>query len=415
MRKSAPAQSDDHRTHGSWRSGLLIVLLAMSLAVNVGLLTILDRQDVVADQLQEIERSVELIRMGRFNDMIDRAVAGAATDHERCVRVAEHIARHVGNDYLGLGPPITSDQISWWELRRGLCSVRATLMVNALHRLNIRAHKWNIYDYGFAHNAVQAYYDGGWHYFDPTYAGYFADEAGGAMSWEEIAADPERAFDNMVVFDTTLDLYSSGERVDPEERMRTTYAPDRVARVQAAGRPWSRQFTLPVRVNTPSREGERISYGVRDGSSDDMRFSAPAVDDGSGGEKRSEGEIVRDVASSTRCHYMNALGMLHDNFVHELHLQTLRPGQRCRITFHLSPRRQGPARLVASASTGIVVEGAEGPRCEEAERWSFVYEAGDGPTHIVTAGLSSDDVRSFAEVDAFTVELERAGEPAITE
>ncbi len=329
------------------------------------------------------------MRIGLFNDMVDRVVEGAADDQERSMRVAAHIARYMVNDYLDLGPPTSTDEISWWETRRGLCSARVSLMVTSLHRLNIQAQKWNIYDYGFAHNAVQAFYDGEWHYFDPTNAGCFLDEDGRVMSWDEIVAEPQAAYENMVVFETPLDLYSDGSRVDAEHRMRANYDPQRLARVRAAGPPWSRAFRIPVRLLTPVDDETSVRYGELDGDSNDMRSTG-------------------DVAKLTQCYYLDALGMYHDNFIHELDLENVTPGYRYRVTYHLIPPRRGPARLVASSSTGRIVEGAEGPVCSEAEVWSIVYEPGDMEEHQITVGLSSDEERSYCQVDAITVEAEEA-------
>lgn len=383
------------RDRSSLSLGLLISLLlngllAIILITKGGTVSLdIESASTSTERLDRLERSIESMRIGRFNDMVDRVVEGAADDQERCMRVAAHIARYMVNDYLDLGPPTSSDEISWWETRRGLCSARVSLMVTSLHRLNIPAQKWNIYDYGFAHNAVQAFYDGQWHYFDPTYAGCFLDEDGRVLSWDGIVAEPQAAYENMVVFETPLDLYSDGSRVDAEHRMRVNYDPQRLARVQAAGLPWSRAFRIPVRLLTPVDDETTVRYGELDGDSNDLRSTG-------------------DVAKLTQCYYLDALGMYHDNFVHELDLENVTPGYRYRVTYHLIPPRRGSARLVASSSTGRIVEGAEGPVCSEAEVWSILYEPGDMEEHRITVGLSSDEERSYCQVDAITVEAEEA-------
>lgn len=386
---------------------LLVITLVWGILFDVGRSKSPSLNEI-ADRLAALEDAIDSVRLGKFHDSIDRVVAGAADDQERCKRVAAHIAYYMGNDYFGFDQPGPDDELSWWESRRGLCGARAHLMVMALQRLNIRAKIWNIYDYGFAHSAVQAFYDGEWHYFDPSYAGCFVDDDGVVMSWNQIIADPEAAMRGLVVFETPMDTYSDGSRVKAENRMRFTYDQEKLADVQAAGVPWSRTFQLPVRLRMPIGDVQIVKYGEINGDPDDLRIVlSDRTSESLSHQDDAQSQIVylgREAVEATECYYLDALGMYHDNFTHQLTLTDVEADTRYQVTWHFLDERAGPGRLVASTSTGQIVEGAVGPVCADAEQWSFIYDPGEGDEHRIDVGLSSTDSRSYVRVGAVIVE-----------
>ena len=116
---------------------------------------------------------------------------------------------------------------------RGLCGRRAGVFVQLARRAGLRAARLDFLRFGSSgHSAAQVAYDGGWHYFDVTYAGYFQKE-GRILSFAEIQADPAGALAGMVVLPGGgLDRWSDGTLVDNRQRMRRAYTPDTVATAQ---------------------------------------------------------------------------------------------------------------------------------------------------------------------------------------
>lgn len=65
--------------------------------------------------------------------------------------------------------------------------------------IGTKANVFNLYNFGrvgVGHTAAEAYCNGKWHYFDPTYAGYFMIN-GDVLSWAEIKSNPNLAINNM--------------------------------------------------------------------------------------------------------------------------------------------------------------------------------------------------------------------------
>ena len=361
-------------------AALLCVNLVVLVLLCVGLVVLTARMESLSGRTRE---TLDEIRLGLFHDAVDRVVEGARNEQEECVRVAEWIAgsiRNLSNDGGAGG------LLGRWHARTGLCAARATLMALALRRLGIEAGVWNLYDYGFGHSCVQAFYGGRWHFFDPTYGGYFVGEDGHALSWGEIVADPQAAGGAMRVFKRTLDRSSPrGPRIRNEERMRTVYRAEALARAKNAGFARSRVFTLPVRLRVPLGTDGRARLGRRDGSKRDLR--SPTV------------------RRETRCDYLGFLGAERDNFRHAFDLAGVKPGDRVRLRFTFTGDRQGPRALTAASDTGRVTRGAVGPRCRDVdagETWTVLYQAGKGDHHTVLVGVESyaDEEPSYAELDA---------------
>ena len=368
-------------------AALLGANIAILAALCVGFAVLARRVDSLSEKTRE---SLDEVRLGLFHDAVARVVAGARGEREECIRVAEWLA---GSLRSGLGDKGAYKDVGWWHARLGQCGARARLMTLALRRLGIEAGIWNLYDYGFGHSCVQAFYDGRWHFFDPTYGGYFVGKDGHVLSWDEIVADPKAAVASMRVFKGTLDRSASrGPRIRNEQRMRSTYRVEALARATKAGFRRSRVFTLPVRLQLPPGTDGGLLLGRNDGSKQDLRRES--------------------VCSGTRCYYLDSLGARRDNFRHEFRLGGVETGNRVLLRFAFSGDHQGRRALTATSETGRIVQGAIGPRCEDTDAgdtWTILYEAGEGIRHAVLIGLDTyaDKERSYAGLDA--IEARRVG------
>jgi len=381
----------------------LVVLLGNVILLAGGLWFIRKRLNEITEQVDKkfvsrderyrfIQDRLESLRLGAFHDMVDRIAADATDDQERCIRLARHFAAHVRNnlrDEEGLGI------LESWSVRSGLCGTRAALLVKGLRRFGIVARIWNIYDYDFTHSCVQAHYAEGWHFFDPTYGGYFRGPDGQALSWQQIVEDPERALAGMVVFEHTLDRghrpdgVARESRIDNPQRMRGVYRPDSLRRVRNAGFLKERVYTIPALFELPASPA-RLQLGQVDGQWEDMRSHA--------------------VRQLTQCNYLNSIGSASEHFAFAYRLKRLRGKTPVRLTVHLCRPCKGTERLTASSATGVIAQGAEGPVCgqigtDSRQSWTIVYEPGDSAEHIIRVALSNYDAeRSYCFVDAITIE-----------
>jgi hypothetical protein len=144
------------------------------------------------------------------------------SDEAKAVAIAAWVAAHSSNEPAGPDAPVPPI--------RGLCGQRAGAFVELARRAGLRAARLDFARFGSsAHSAAQAWYDGGWHYFDVTYAGYFR-VGGRILAFEEIQADPAAALAGMVVLPGGgLDRWSDGTVVDNAQRMRQAYTPEAIA------------------------------------------------------------------------------------------------------------------------------------------------------------------------------------------
>ncbi len=169
-------------------------------------------------------------------------VEGLATDEERVVAIATWVAGHITNlpnDYYETGA-YTNDPMGWYISRHGLCGARACIAKQMLELAGYTAHVYNMYDFPVActgHSNVEVYYEGGWHFLDVTYAGYFKTSEG-ILSFEQVLADPQNALAHMVVIPDTIDWSVNEQgstRVDNEERMHNTYTMESLQNCRSYG------------------------------------------------------------------------------------------------------------------------------------------------------------------------------------
>lgn len=152
----------------------------------------------------------------------------------------------------------------------GLCGERGGVFQALARRAGLTAGVFNIYNFGRVgggHTAVLVRYGGEWHYFDPTYAGWFEGDFG-VLTFEEIRRDPARALRGMVVV-PGID-YWRGAPVANDFRMRTIYTEAALAdadstslRFQNREVPIELSFDaerLPVHVGWPDATPEQMHW-----------------------------------------------------------------------------------------------------------------------------------------------------------
>lgn len=222
-----------------------------------------------------LDRQIETLQRMALADKVERIVAGARTDQERCLRIAEWIAANVSNR-ARLG----RDAYESLATRSGVCSERAELFVEMADLCAIPARIFNIYNFGGpggGHSCVQAYWDGQWHFLDVMYAGAFLRD-GKVLSWDEIRADPEAAVAGMLVFQATLDRYGNiGEdltkrdRVDNNERMRGAYTAKALRDAKSYGFLNGDDVKILYPTIDLEKMGKELKIGELDGDSQDVR------------------------------------------------------------------------------------------------------------------------------------------------
>ncbi len=139
-------------------------------------------------------------------------------DEERAIALATWIARSGTNDHRRK----VQDGVPFL----GLCGYRSTVFQGLGARAGLDVRRVALDDFaGSGHTAVEVRYDGSWHFFDVTYAGYFRVD-GRILSLDEIQARPENALPGLVVLGGSLDRWPDGTPVDNAERMRRNYTPE---------------------------------------------------------------------------------------------------------------------------------------------------------------------------------------------
>jgi hypothetical protein len=146
-------------------------------------------------------------------------------DEQKAIAIAAWVAANATNEPSAGDAPVPPI--------RGQCGRRADVFVELARRAGLRAARLDFSRFGSsAHSAAQVSYDGGWHYFDATYAGYFR-RGNRILSFAEIQADPAAALAGLVVLPGGgLDRWLDGTPVDNGQRMRQAYTLETIATAQ---------------------------------------------------------------------------------------------------------------------------------------------------------------------------------------
>ena len=211
--------------------------------------------------------------MGALNnavlaEKVEEICAGKNSDEEKAIAAAQWICENISNrEYDYLTNNVQHNTFGWFATRSGLCNSRAGIFVDMMGFLNLDARIMNLYDFPLAqggHSAAEVYYDGTWHFLDPTYGGYFKNQDGEIMSLEEMHQNPEEAIAGMVVFEGTLD------KVDNYERMSYNYTVESLESICSYA-PMSRSETAVVYPVVDMGLNEVWQIGELDDSDEDVR------------------------------------------------------------------------------------------------------------------------------------------------
>lgn len=185
--------------------------------------------------MSQLKSDLSQIRSEMFHIMLaektERITGDAASDQEICIRIAQWLAGSLADRVF---KPV--DYVNAFSQRYGDCGTRSSLFATMCGYKNILAKGMNFYNFGGTtqpHLAAMAYYNGGWHFFDPMLGGYFMRD-GVVLSWGEILEDPAAAVACRTAFPWSLDR-ENGERVDYAKRMADYYSEEQIRACRSFG------------------------------------------------------------------------------------------------------------------------------------------------------------------------------------
>ncbi|MDA0824410.1 MAG: hypothetical protein O3C28_18600 [Proteobacteria bacterium] len=325
-----------------------------------------------------------------------------STDREKAIAIAEWIGTHWQNvsPLEAVRRSHSGDsRLENLIYRTGACGARSNIFVHMARLANLNAKRFSIYNFGAVgsgHTAAQVEWDGKWHFFDVTYAGYF-ERSGDILSFDELRELGDMAKDHLVVFDNRGDHYPCGKsirlnidpgcrdrlnpltwsRIDNRERMTRVYSGENLAQSDAAG------FVgdpTPVTLAFSMSPGEAL--GQIDGSYDDVRRAARKM-------RKSE-QIER-------------MGFTSVPFYQSIELVDLKPDVAYAYTIEIS-RKAGKGFIFTADARGCrIISGARYEPDESAGAWKIEIASETASCNI---SVSHDARRpgSFIAVDriAFT-------------
>jgi hypothetical protein len=97
----------------------------------------------------------------------------------------------------------------------GICGQSAAVFVGIMQRLGYQVRSVQFYftnpdGSADTHVAVEVYYDGGWHFFDPTYAAYWSDTSGNVLPISDIRAGAGTMHKDVMAFTNIVGDADSG-------------------------------------------------------------------------------------------------------------------------------------------------------------------------------------------------------------
>lgn len=327
----------------------------------------------IDSQLSELQDAI-------FSEKIEQIVVGCKTEQEKTIAVARWISGNIRNERT-----VGGDEFSFFAERKGLCGARARLFVKAMEKLYIKAHVFNMYNFGGVgggHSCAEAFYNGKWHFFDVTYAGYFMKD-GDVLSWEEITSDPENVLKYMVVFEDTMDRYTGiGELINNQYRMEHVYTRAAIENgTRASGAYREALKIFEVRIDSA---GLPLRIGQIDGESDDVHNQ---------GLERSLTENLESTLNTRR-----------DFFHVAWRISNLVKGKKYMIIYHfLDPHKESLAYW-AKATGADIISGATFSE-KDPEIWRIEFTANESEANIL-CGYDSRKLYIGPKLDAVEIVAE---------
>lgn len=337
-----------------------------------------DRAAMAAAAAEERAKLSQLIASSRdevlsalLAEKVEQITAGADSPQEVCLRIARWLSANISNR-----EDSGRDALDWFVSRAGQCGARAGLFVRMAALRNVHARLFNLYNYGGpggGHSCVQAWYDGQWHFFDPTYAGVFMRD-GKVLSWDEIAADPDAAAPAMVVFPATLDKHHPEDPLQADdvvntERMATAHAPAAIRNVTAGF------------LRDPAIKTLRASASL---AADDLPLTLGTMD-GSDADTTADG-MRRKISEQLGA----ALGTVTDTFHTAWTFTGGEPGRAYTLTFRVINPRPTLAWSLWARPTGARVLAGEAftiPAGQTTGEWQITFMPTSDGTGDAAPGL----------------------------
>jgi hypothetical protein len=197
------------------------------------------------------------------------------SEEEKVLAICKWISENISNrenDYDS-SMSVYNDIYGWLGGRKGLCGARAQIAVKLLEYINVDVYQMNLYDFpsvsSGGHACIEAYWDEKWHFIDVTMAGYFQKD-GVILSFEEIIESLEAALEGMVVWDKSLDRYSSGEAVENKRRMEEHYFVESLKNFKSYGKK-EKEAEVFVYPQIDLEKFRQLEIGKKDENSEDVR------------------------------------------------------------------------------------------------------------------------------------------------
>lgn len=278
-------------------------------------------EDQIINDLKTTREAIQDVHHAMLAEKVEQLTAHITNDQEKCIKIAEWISKNISNKNE---TTTKSSDFYSFSSRSGLCGHRSAVFVRMLGYLNIPARRFNVYNYPFpgtGHSCAQAYYDNQWHYFDPTYAGYFMKK-GKVLSFREIQeeAKKQKHLDCLMVFHSTLDksMYARTEEfetfidsensidlsVNNERRMKDFYK--EIGNAQSFGFHRRGLKKLAINFNMSQLKNKEWFIGKDESTYQELELQA------------------RDLKLSQ---FLGAIGNGSDNFQYDWHFTSLKPNQ----------------------------------------------------------------------------------------
>lgn len=306
--------------------------------------------DKLTDINADVNKSVANLRIEMANalmtEKVEQLIKNLTTDEEKVIAIATWISSHIGNvasknpRLADIESNTNANAYDFFLSRRALCAGRAELFVEMLNAINIRAQRYNFYnypEYGSSHACAQAFYNGGWHFFDVTYAGYFKKK-NKILAIDEIIKEAKNNshLKYLVVLPSSIDCWGTIEagKVDNYKRMAVNFT--REALVNAKSHGFLGDTISLETVITPNKfQKNKYEIGFTKGSYFEL-----------------EKDAVKDGLSA----YIGVIGTKHDNFFHQWSFQKLEH-KSYTMKFHVYNRTAQNLKFWAKAENATIIKG----------------------------------------------------------
>lgn len=290
----------------------------------------------------------EIIKL-MLRQKVEQLVAGLKTDQEKTVSIANWVSLNI------VSLPGSADPNEVFTSRIGQCQSRVLLFTEMIKMINLGVRTFNFWNFPTVasnHAAAQVFYDGKWHFFELTFAGYFKKNQQ-ILSFDEILAEAKKGdhLKYLVVQPAVLDKFIDQNTLEPLylrdnlKEITALYSKQNLLALKSYG--FQGEDIIPLYINFDQKQFKQGKYIMKFGNEDKSLLSSTSTSTSSSS------------SSALLSTGLDILGSGYENFIYHWHFNDLQPGKTYSLKYKIKHASADHLKFKAEAKSAKIIEGEE--------------------------------------------------------